>query len=67
MAAAERFWAAVVGVDLRAFVRATLKRHNPKTIKAERRDGLSRVSRSSDVTEAPSLYRRIEGAWYGIV
>ncbi|MFI8370452.1 hypothetical protein [Streptomyces sp. NPDC085466] len=66
VAAAEDYWAEVVGVDPARFGRTTLKRHNPKTVRknvgAEYRGCL--VVR---VLGGAELYRRIEGAWCGIV
>ncbi|MBD9702593.1 hypothetical protein IHE56_10920 [Streptomyces sp. ID01-12c] len=64
--AAESFWAELVGVRASAFQRATLKKHNPRTNRrntAESYRGclVIYVSKSAD------LYRRMEGAWYGIV
>ncbi|MEU3605728.1 hypothetical protein AB0E83_09780 [Streptomyces sp. NPDC035033] len=66
VAEAERYWAELVGADPSRFNKTTLKRHNPKTVRknvgAEYRGCLvMRVLGSAD------LYRRIEGAWYGIV
>ncbi|MFD5106193.1 hypothetical protein [Streptomyces cinereoruber] len=66
VAEAERFWAELAGVDASAFQRATLKRHNPKTVRkntAEAYRGCLVVY----VTGGSELYRRMEGAWYGIV
>ncbi|MFC7923800.1 hypothetical protein [Streptomyces cinereoruber] len=66
VAEAERFWAELGGVDASAFQRATLKRHNPKTVRkntAEAYRGCLVVY----VTGGSELYRRMEGAWYGIV
>ncbi|GGR48757.1 hypothetical protein [Streptomyces roseolus] len=64
--AAENYWADLVGVPASRFRKTTLKRHNPRTVRknvgAEYRGCLViRVLGSAD------LYRRIEGAWYGIV
>lgn len=66
VAAAERYWAGVVRADGSAFGAATLKKHNPKTVRKNTGDGyrgclVVRVAGSAD------LYRRIEGAWCGIV
>lgn len=64
--AAERYWADVVGVDVSAFSRATLKRHNPRTIRkntGETYHGCLVIY----VRQSADLYRRMEGAWYGIV
>ena len=66
VAAAERYWADVVGTDASRFGRTTLKRHNPRTVRKNVGDDyrgclVIHVRRSAD------LYRRIEGAWCGIV
>ena len=64
--AAERFWAEIVGVDVTHFNRTSLKRHRPKTIRkntGEQHRGCLAVY----VTRSADLYRRMEGAWYGIV
>jgi transcriptional regulator with XRE-family HTH domain len=60
VAAAERFWSAVTGAERAQFHRATLKRHNPQTVR--KNVGIDyhgclivRVKQSAD------LYRRIEG------
>ncbi|CAM5663546.1 hypothetical protein SALBM135S_00077 [Streptomyces alboniger] len=63
---AERHWAQVTGVDVSAFSRATLKKHNPRTRRKNTADAyhgclVIYVKQSAD------LYRRVEGAWYGIV
>ncbi|MEV7674399.1 MULTISPECIES: helix-turn-helix domain-containing protein [unclassified Streptomyces] len=66
VAEAEKFWAELAGVDASAFQRATLKRHNPTTVRkntAEAYRGCLVVY----VTGGSELYRRTEGAWYGIV
>ncbi|MFE7172050.1 hypothetical protein [Streptomyces sp. NPDC057616] len=63
---AEEFWARLVGVERCAFQKAGLKKHNPRT---------SRKNTSADyrgclvvyVLGSADLYRRVEGAWYGIV
>ncbi|WP_336054072.1 hypothetical protein [Streptomyces sp. CA2R101] len=65
-AAAERYWADLVGVDAASFQKTTLKKHNPKTVRKNIGEGyhgclVIRVLQSAD------LYRRIEGWWYGIV
>ncbi|MEW1753310.1 hypothetical protein [Streptomyces angustmyceticus] len=66
VAGAERYWADLVGVDVTALQKTTLKRHNPKTVRKNVGDAyhgclVIRVLQSAD------LYRRIEGWWYGIV
>ncbi|KOU57812.1 hypothetical protein ADK57_37795 [Streptomyces sp. MMG1533] len=63
---AEEFWAGLVGVETSAFQKATLKKHNPKT----NRKNTSEAYRGYlivYVTKSADLYRRMEGAWYGIV
>lgn len=63
---AEAFWADLAGVDVSAFQKATLKKHNPKT----KRKNIADTYRGCliiYVTKSADLYRRIEGAWYGIV
>ncbi|MGW1076222.1 hypothetical protein [Streptomyces sp. NPDC002537] len=66
VASAENYWAELIGVDLAAFSRTTLKRHNPETVRknvGEDYRGCLVVS----VRKSADLYRRIEGWWYGIV
>jgi transposase len=66
MTDAEEFWAELAGVEPSAFQKATLKKHNPKTSRRNTSEAyrgclVIYVLRSAD------LYRRMEGAWYGIV
>ncbi|MFF0288349.1 hypothetical protein [Streptomyces sp. NPDC005262] len=66
IAGAERFWAELAGIPVSALKKTTLKKHNPRTTRkntAESYRGclVIYVSKSAD------LYRRMEGAWYGIV
>ncbi|WP_030020133.1 helix-turn-helix domain-containing protein [Streptomyces monomycini] len=66
VAASERYWADLVGVDVAAFGKTTLKKHNPKTVRknvGEDYHGCLVVR----VLQGTELYRRIEGWWYGIV
>ncbi|MFF3607551.1 hypothetical protein [Streptomyces sp. NPDC002463] len=63
---AERYWGDLVGADPSAFGKTTIKRHNPRTnrknVNADYHGCLAiRILGSAD------LYRRIEGAWCGIV
>ncbi|MET9290540.1 hypothetical protein [Streptomyces sp. NPDC003077] len=63
---AERFWAEVIGIDVEALGKTSLKKHNPltnrKNVGADYQGCLSvRVAQGAD------LYRRVEGWWYGIV
>ncbi|KOG08974.1 MULTISPECIES: hypothetical protein [Streptomyces] len=65
-AKAERYWADLVSADPSAFRKTTVKRHNPLTNRKNVDAGyhgclVIRILGSAD------LYRRIEGAWCGIV
>lgn len=64
--AAEAFWADLVGVNVSAFQKATLKKHNPTTKRKNTADTY-RGCLVIYVTKSADLYRRMEGAWYGIV
>ncbi|MEV5979235.1 hypothetical protein [Streptomyces sp. NPDC052114] len=66
VAGAERYWAALVGADSTAFYKTTLKRHNPKTVRKNVSDAY-RGCLMVKVRQSADLYRRIEGAWCGIV
>lgn len=66
VAAAEDYWRSIICSPDAEFSRATLKRHNPKTVRKRVGDDyhgclIVTVLRSSE------LYRRIEGWWRGIV
>lgn len=66
VAAAERYWAELIGADGTLFNKTTLKKHNPKTVRKNTGDDyhgclVIKVLKSAD------LYRRIEGWWCGIV
>ncbi|MFE4590498.1 hypothetical protein [Streptomyces laurentii] len=63
---AERFWADLAGLDTDALGKTTLKRHNPKTPRKNVGDDY-RGCLAVCVRGSTDLYRRIEGAWYGIV
>ncbi|NEB91499.1 terminase gpP N-terminus-related DNA-binding protein [Streptomyces bauhiniae] len=63
---AENFWADVVGVDVAAFSRATMKKHNPRTVRKNTGDTY-RGCLVIYVRQSADLYRRMEGTWYGIV
>jgi hypothetical protein len=63
---AERYWAEFVGADRSAFNKTTIKKHNPKTIRKNIGDSY-RGCLVVKVLKGADLYRRIEGAWYGIV
>ncbi|WP_432088397.1 hypothetical protein [Streptomyces sp. bgisy095] len=66
VAEAEGFWAELAGVDGSTFQRATLKRHNPRTVRKNTGEAY-RGCLVVYVTGGSELYRRMEGAWYGIV
>ena len=60
VAAAERFWADIIGAEPGSFYQAVLKRHNPRTIRKHvgpDYHGCLRI----DVLDSAGLYRRIEG------
>jgi hypothetical protein len=62
----EQWWAAELGIPLVSFARATVKRHNPKTIRHNVNDdyhGCLVVS----VRRSSTLYDAIDGAWRRIV
>ncbi|WP_030413457.1 hypothetical protein [Streptomyces sp. NRRL S-1448] len=66
VAAAERYWADLVDVDVTTLGKTTLKKHNPKTV----RKNVGETYRGClvvRVLQSAELYRRIEGWWYGIV
>jgi hypothetical protein len=66
VAGAERYWAGLVGTDSSSFHRTTLKKHNPKTVRKNTADTYKGCL-IIYVTKSADLYRRMEGAWYGIV
>ncbi|WP_020120860.1 terminase gpP N-terminus-related DNA-binding protein [Streptomyces canus] len=63
---AEMFWADIAGVDTSAFSKATLKRHNPRTVR-KNTGPTYHGCLVIYVRQSADLYRRMEGAWYGIV
>ncbi|MFI9648954.1 hypothetical protein ACIHAA_21950 [Streptomyces sp. NPDC052040] len=65
-AAAEQYWADLVGADRSAFNKTALKRHTPRTARKNTGDSY-RGCLGLKVLKGADLYRRIEGAWYGIV
>ncbi|MFF5899461.1 hypothetical protein ACFY8O_26545 [Streptomyces argenteolus] len=66
VAEAEDFWADLTGVPRTDFMRATLKKHSPKTTRKNTGEAY-RGCLVIYVTKSAELYRRVEGAWYGIV
>jgi hypothetical protein len=63
---AEDFWAGLVGVNPSVFQKTTLKKHNPKTSRKNTAEAY-RGCLVIYVLKSADLYRRMEGAWYGIV
>jgi transcriptional regulator with XRE-family HTH domain len=61
VAAAERFWLDLTGAEAHQFRRATLKHHNPKTIRKNTGDAYHGCLKI-DVLRSSGLYRKIE-AW----
>jgi transcriptional regulator with XRE-family HTH domain len=66
VADAEEFWAGLVGVEPSVLQKATLKKHNPKTSRKNTSEAY-RGCLIIYVLKSADLYRRMEGAWYGIV
>ncbi|MGY6020248.1 hypothetical protein [Streptomyces spinosirectus] len=62
VAGAERYWAALVGVEASALQRTTLKRHNPKTVRKNTGEDY-RGCLVVRVRQGAELYCRIEGWW----
>ncbi|MFE6771165.1 hypothetical protein ACFVFD_19545 [Streptomyces fimicarius] len=63
--AAESYWADLVGIDVSALRKTTLKKHNPKTVRKNVGDSY-RGCLVIRVAKGATLYRRIEGWWSGI-
>ncbi|GAB3173877.1 hypothetical protein [Streptomyces incanus] len=63
---AELYWADLVDADRSAFLKTTLKKHNPKTVRKNVGDSY-RGCLAIKVLKSADLYRRIEGSWCGIV
>ncbi|WP_256640570.1 helix-turn-helix domain-containing protein [Streptomyces murinus] len=64
--AAECYWADLVGIDRALFGKTILKKHNPTTVRKNTGTAY-RGCLGIKVRQGAALYRRIEGAWYGIV
>ncbi|KUL44991.1 hypothetical protein [Streptomyces regalis] len=64
--AAEHYWADLVGIDRSTLGKTVLKKHNPTTVRKNTGDSY-RGCLGIKVRQGADLYRRIEGAWYGIV
>ncbi|MEW2547754.1 hypothetical protein AB0910_18615 [Streptomyces sp. NPDC047002] len=63
---AESYWAALTRMDRSQFQRATLKKHNPRTLRKNSGENY-RGCLIIAVQQSADLYRRIEGWWCGIV
>ncbi|WP_392753316.1 hypothetical protein [Streptomyces sp. LN590] len=63
---AERFWAELAGIPTSALKKTTLKKHNPRTTRKNTTESY-RGCLVIYVSKSAALYRRVEGAWYGIV
>ncbi|MDX3750530.1 hypothetical protein [Streptomyces sp. AK08-02] len=66
VADAEQHWADLVGIERSTLGRTILKKHNPTTVRKNTGDSY-RGCLGIRVRQGADLYRRIEGAWYGIV
>lgn len=66
IASAEQYWADLIGADRARLTKTTLKKHNPKTVRKNVGDNY-RGCLVVRVLQGAELYRRIEGAWCGIV
>ncbi|MBT2420601.1 hypothetical protein J7F01_22735 [Streptomyces sp. ISL-22] len=65
VSAAEQYWADLAQVDVASFGRATLKKHNPKTVRKNVGDTY-RGCLVIKLLQGADLYQRIEGWWTGI-
>ncbi|MGW8767885.1 helix-turn-helix domain-containing protein [Streptomyces sp. NPDC055815] len=66
VAGAEAYWADLVGVPTERLQKATLKKHNPRTVRKNVEDGY-RGCLVVRVLQGADLYQRIEGWWSGLV
>ena len=62
VAAAEQYWADVVGLPRDALRRSTLKRHNPKTVR-HKTGATYHGCLTITVRKSSEFYRQIEGWW----
>ncbi|MER6099486.1 hypothetical protein ABT154_27270 [Streptomyces sp. NPDC001728] len=65
-AVAEKHWGDLIGAEASRFGKTTLKRHNPRTNRKNVSDGYHGCL-AIQILGSADLYRRIEGAWCGIV
>lgn len=66
VAAAEEYWRSVIGRPGATFRRATLKRHNPKTVRKQTGDEYHGCL-VIQVLGSCGLYRLVDGCWRGIL
>ena len=66
VAAAEEYWRLMIGLPAGDFYRATVKRHNPKTVRKQTGDDYHGCL-TIKVLQPSSLYRRVDGWWRGIL
>jgi hypothetical protein len=66
VAAAERYWADLVGISVAELGKTTIKKHNPKTVRRNVGEDY-RGCLTVRARQGTELYRRIEGWWDGIV
>lgn len=64
--AAEAYWRSVIGLPETTFRRATLKRHNPKTVRKQTGDDYHGCL-AIQVRGSSGLYRLVDGCWRAIV
>ncbi|MFJ9740414.1 hypothetical protein [Streptomyces sp. NPDC101166] len=63
---AKRFWADLVGIEVSALQKTTIKKHNPVTVRKNIGENY-RGCLVIRVSQAAELYRQIEGWWKGMV
>ncbi|MFE0671827.1 hypothetical protein [Streptomyces sp. NPDC058867] len=63
---AKQYWADLVGVEISAFQKTTIKKHNPKTVRKNVGEDY-RGCLVIRVSQGAELYRQIEGWWSGMV
>ncbi|MHC5904663.1 hypothetical protein ACVNF4_12260 [Streptomyces sp. S6] len=66
IADAERYWADLLGIEAASFTKTNVKKHNPKTVRKNVGNAYHGCL-TVRVLKGADLYRRIEGAWCGIV
>jgi DNA-binding CsgD family transcriptional regulator len=64
--AAQQWWAELLDVPSTSFMKATIKRHNPKTVRKNTGDAY-RGCLVTRVLQGADLYRHIAGTWEGMM